>query len=108
VTHRDLTTLSEQVQRAALVQPNGEVLWPFEMAAAAVNALANTGEVVLGLDARERHDLGLSTEVALSAYRSIAGPEESDIELARREALHVLAQAEGITGWVKPNILITW
>ena len=50
-----------------MFEPNGEVLWPLETAADAINELTDSGYRVLGLDARERDDLGLGTEIPLFA-----------------------------------------
>jgi hypothetical protein len=86
-----------------MVEPNGEVLWPFETAEDAINELTGHGHRVLGLDARERDDRGLVTEISLSACS-----EGADTERARQEALEALGRAERTTGWVAPHILITW
>jgi hypothetical protein len=98
----DLNALSDRVRLAAVVLSNGEVLWPYENVADAINELADRGHVVLGLDARERSGEGLVTEIPLSDCRS------TEVEIARREALAALDRAESITGWVRPNILIAW
>ena len=47
---RDLTRLSSRVREAAIVNPNGEVRWAADIALEAINELADTGSVILGLD----------------------------------------------------------
>lgn len=59
----DLSDLAAQVRSSPIVLDNGEVMWPFDAAADAINELARSGRVILGVDARERHDAGLVTEV---------------------------------------------
>jgi len=49
VLKRDLTRLSSRVLEAAIVNPNGEGRWPAESAFEAINELADTGSVILGV-----------------------------------------------------------
>jgi hypothetical protein len=101
----DLAALPLAVRGAAHVFENGEVAWPNEHAEAAINALARTGKLVLGLDARTIHPDGGLMEIPISAWRETAGEPEADaVERARGEALEALpiAVAEGT------HVLITW
>jgi len=102
----DLADLSEQIRSSAIVLDNGEVMWPFDSAVDAINELARSQRVILGLDARERHDAGLVTEVPISSYEP-AG-EAADVEHGRQAAIEALGRAERVTGWHKPHMLVTW
>jgi hypothetical protein len=81
------------------VDDNGEVAWPKAEAAAVVNALADAGRVVLGLDLRT-YDADGVLEVAWSDFGG------SDPEAARQAALVCLAREDfpAELEWV----LITW
>jgi CHASE2 domain-containing sensor protein len=48
----DISALPAELQEAARVDVNGEVSWPDERAASAIEALTATGHRVLGLDIR--------------------------------------------------------
>lgn len=98
-----MSGLSDRVRSAATIEPNGEVLWPFHVARDAINELADAGHVVLGLDAREKNDRGLATEVPISTCERAV-----TVEAARIAALAAFERSEVISGWVAPNILITW
>lgn len=90
---------------AAHVFANGAVAWPNEHAEAAISALARTGKLVLGLDARTMYPDGGLMEMPISAWRETAGEAEADaVERARAEALGALPTAisEGT------HVLITW
>lgn len=102
----DVAALPEDVRSTAIWLDNSEVMWPFEVAQLAVDALVGTGHVILGVDARERHDAGRVTEVAISDYRPTG--DASDVENSRRTALAAIARAEPVTGWEQPDILLTW
>jgi hypothetical protein len=82
------------------------VMWPFDFARLAVDALAGNGHALLGVDARARHDAGGVTEVAISDYRPTG--DASDVDHSHREALAAIARAEDVTGSEQPNILLTW
>ena len=101
----DLAALPLAVRRAAHGFENGEVAWANEHAEAAVNALARTDKLVLGLDARSLHPDGSVREIPISAWSETAGEAEADaVERARGEALEALptAVSEGT------HVLITW
>lgn len=102
----DLSDLAAEVRSSAIVLDNGEVIWPFDAAAYAINELARSGRVILGLDARERHDAGLVTEVPISSYEPVG--EATDVEQGRQAAIAALGRAEEVSGWDKPHLLVTW
>ena len=102
----DLAQLGEAVRASTIVLDNGEVLWPFDVANNAIDDLARLGRVVLGVDARERNDAGLTTEVPISSYQP--RHDATDVERGRQEAHDAVARAERIIGWTKPLILLTW
>jgi hypothetical protein len=107
VTEADhMAALPEDVRSTAIWLDNGEVMWPFEVGQLVVDALVSTGHVILGVDARERHDAGRVTEVAISDYWPTG--DASDVENSHRAALAAIARAEAVTGWEQPNILLTW
>ena len=72
----DLARFSDRVRDSATVLDNGEVLWPFDIVVEAINELAASGRVVLGLDAREANDEGLVTEVPISSYEPTGSPND--------------------------------
>lgn len=98
----DLAQLGDAVYASAIVLDNGEILWPFDNANDAIDALAHLGRVVRGVDARERDDVGIVTEVSISDYHA------ADVEAGRQQAREAVARAEEITGWTRPLILLTW
>jgi len=104
VLERDLTRLSSRIREAAIVNPNGEVRWPAEIAFEAINELADAGSVILGLDIWP-DEVGELTEAPLSAYSG--GATEADIEPARLHAIEALRRVPGF-GWSNPRILVTW
>jgi hypothetical protein len=104
VLERDLTRLSRRVREAAIVNPNGEVRWPADIALEAINELADTGSVILGLDIWQDQE-GEITEAPLSAYPG--GKNEKNIEPARLHAIEALRRVPGF-GWSNPSILVTW
>lgn len=73
VPDADLSFLPEDFQRRAIRTPNGEVMWPREMASEVVAALAAGGKVVVGLDLRSdgrgTTPSGLSTEIEHSSEK---------------------------------------
>lgn len=97
----DLRLLPPGVASAATVDANGEVWWRSADADTAVNALADAGLVILGLDLREYDDDGRFYETAWSAYQPTGS---GDVEAARWAALTALARPER-TG---NAVLITW
>lgn len=95
----DLDALPLPLRLSARVDANGEVAWPRTDAAAAVNALADAGRVVLGLDLRT-YDADGVMEIPWSASGW------GDPERARQAALAALAREDMPTDveWV----LVTW
>lgn len=75
----DLARLPEPVAAAAHVYDNGEVSWPNHHAEAAVNALADAGFLILGLDARTHFPDGRLMDAALE-----------DLAIATEHGDHVL------------------
>jgi hypothetical protein len=101
----DLAVLPDEIRAAAHVFHNGEVAWPNEVAEAAINALAATGKLILGLDARTLYPDGGVMEIPASAWEEQPGESAADaIERARVEALEGLpfAFSEGT------HVLVTW
>jgi hypothetical protein len=100
-----ISRLPEALRATARVFHNGEVAWPNEHAAAAIDALADNQNLILGLDARTMHSDGGVMEIPVSAWEEKLGetPEEA-IERARQEALDALrfAKSEGT------HVLVTW
>lgn len=97
----DLAALPSEVAQAAHVDDNGEVWWRAEDAERAVNALADAGLIVLGLDLREYDGDGRFSEIAWSDYRPTGS---DDVERGRTAALTALSRADR-TG---NAVLITW
>lgn len=56
--HRDVSLLPQELQLFARWDSSGEVSWPLDHAAPAINALAANGCVILGLDARTYDEHG--------------------------------------------------
>lgn|GEM_PF-2041670 len=98
MTVPDLSFLTQDLQWRARCDPNGEVSWPVSQASAAIDALADSGRLVLGLDIRSYQSDGTFLEVPWSSYTG------SDAEEARSFALSTLSQGDLPGNWV----LITW
>ena len=112
----ELTFLPDSLQNSAIWVASGhEVMWPFDDAEAAIEALAAARRVILGLDLRsDGRDVpherltGLATEVPWSSFdpsASITPVEDgrrAAIEAVQRPAIAELV-ADGYS-WV----LITW
>ena len=102
----DLALLPEDVRATAEATPGAEEFnWPLGDAERAINALAETGFLILGLDVR-RYDGG-TCETAWSAFE----PDRSasarvNIEQSRRAALQALQRED--TPEFGDWILITW
>ena len=101
----DLALLPEEVRRTAWVQSNGEVSWPFEEAAGAIEALAEAGFVILGLDVRFQDDQ-FTRETAWSAFEPARVEHDEDVLAGRDAALEALARPD--TREYGDWILITW
>jgi hypothetical protein len=101
---RDVSRLPEQLQLSAQWYPNGEVSWPLQDAAAAINALAAVGLVILGLDARVVHDDGIFEAPWSSFNPAPAASHAANVEASRRAAL---ARLPGIEEF-GDRVLITW
>ena len=67
-TRHQLARLPEAARQTARIYENGEVAWPNEHAAFAIEALADAGFLILGLDARTHHPDGSLSEVPVSDY----------------------------------------
>ncbi|MCE4026012.1 hypothetical protein LXM50_08505 [Microbacterium sp. Au-Mic1] len=95
---RDLDLVPASVKQTAMVETNGEVLWPLAHAVEALDALARAGLVVLGLDVRKYDEDGRFIEVAWSAY------DGEDPMKAREHGLTALSRVDIPGDWV----LVTW
>ncbi len=60
MNRENFSSLPDEIQSSARILPNGEICWPFGVASAAINAIANVGQVILGLDIRELDEAGKS------------------------------------------------
>ena len=101
----DLAALPDRVRAAAHVHHKGEVVWRNDHAEDAINALADNGKLIHGLDAWTLYPDGGVMEIPVSAWKEQAGETEDEaIERARREALDALpfAKSEG------SHVLIGW
>jgi hypothetical protein len=101
----EIAALPDAVRATAYVFDNGEVAWPNDAAEAAINALADIGPRILGLDARTLFADGAVMETPVSAWEPAPNEsEEEAVERARQEALSALpfAQSEGT------HVLVTW
>jgi hypothetical protein len=94
----DLDVLPAALRESARRDENGEVTWPLADAAAVVDALADAGRVVLGLDVRTYGDDGSIAEVAWSDHSG------RNVEEARLAALAALRREDLPGDWV----LVTW
>jgi hypothetical protein len=100
------------VRDQARVYDNGEVAWPLSVAKAAIQALADCGATILGLDIRTHDESGGFMEYPWSAasHDVVTGPHA--VEDARSEAV---AELERWVAWSASNppngdvfVLITW
>jgi hypothetical protein len=92
---QDLSVFGPELRAAARFTNGGkEVMWPRDSIEGVVNAIADQGLFVLGLDLRSDGEgavpPGLSTEVPWSAYRPDSASRAGDVEDARRQALEAL------------------
>jgi len=77
-------------------------MWPYSVAADAIDALVEAGFVIHGLDVRNPAADPEWTEIALSSY------DGGDPETSRVEAHRKLRLAEELTKTLSPIILVTW
>src|SRR5258708_21680562 len=82
-------SMPPDVEDAARRTDSGEVEWPLDRAASAINALADARCVVLGLDIR-RYDDGGGTWSIPCSDNSAGCKEHSDPDEARQAALVAL------------------
>ena len=101
VAAEDLADLPETVRLAARVLDNGEVMWPAEQAASAIDALADCRRVVLGLDVRDYAPDGSFFEIAWSSFRPSG---DDDVANGHRAALDAMESRPIPGNWV----LVTW
>jgi len=91
------------LRTSAIVLDNGEVMWPRELGPAVIDAISNSGRIVLGLDLRSDGDgepaPGLDTEVPLFDNKGAALDQS---QMAAHEALDPSLLPE--YRWV----LVTW
>jgi hypothetical protein len=105
----DLSVVPEDLRDSARVRENGEVEWALADAPRVINALADAGFVVLGLDLRSYPD-GQTVEAPWSSFEPEDGlGPATNVEAGRRAALDALARgnlAEHVdrAEW----ILVTW
>jgi hypothetical protein len=108
----DISFLSQELRNSAIFTNNGrEVMWPRELVNQVINALADHGLVILGLDLRSdgvgHTPPGIATEVPWSAYAGDA-PAKIDVQPARADALMALRR-ESIAEFSDYRwVLVTW
>ena len=89
---KDLSILPEHLRGAALVA-GGDFGWPLEIASEVIEALADAGAIVIGVEAWSVDSEGVPASVGWSSYEF--GDYEADwdgsVALARTEAQGVLA-----------------
>jgi hypothetical protein len=107
----DLSLLPDDLRIAAILTDGGrEVMWPRGLAQQVVNALADRGAVVLGLDLRSDGEgftpPGLDTEVPWSAFHPRSAP--ADAEAARSEALAAISRLWEADLDAYQWVLVTW
>jgi hypothetical protein len=109
----DLSGLSPELQATARFTNSGrEVMWPRDDAELVINALADQGKKVLGLDLRSDGEgttpPGLATEVPWSDFRPDPSSVDGEVEDARRQALEALHRP-GLADFDEyPWVLVTW
>ena len=100
----DISALPSDVREAAHIDANGEVSWPDEKAASAIEALTAAGHRVLGLDIRFYVADGTFYEIPWS--RSDADAAEADASAL--EALSRIDDLERPEDAVERRVLVTW
>jgi hypothetical protein len=90
---KDLAILPEQLREAAMAA-GGDFGWPLELAAEVIDALADAGAVVIGVEAWSVDAEGVPASVGWSSYDlgdDYASDWEASVATARGEAKQVLA-----------------
>jgi hypothetical protein len=89
-------------------------MWPLAVAAPVVNAIADAGRLILGLDLRSDGGgitpSGLATEVPWSAFRPEVVGWDARVEAAREDALKALKRRRTDSGEMSGYdwVVITW
>lgn len=97
VRKAELGILPGDIQKTAHIYENGEVAWPNDKAEAAINALADAGFLILGLDARKQLPGGGFQESPVRDY-GIALRYTADKGLHNADQPHVEASVEARRG----------
>jgi CHASE2 domain-containing sensor protein len=100
----DISALPSDVRDAARIDANGEVSWPDEYAARAIEALTAAGHRLLGLDIRFYVTDGTFYEIAWSS-------SEASADEAKVDALKALSRTDELErpdDAVERRVLITW
>ncbi len=110
----DLSFLPTEFRSSAIRTASREVMWPLAVAAPVVNAIADAGRLILGLDLRSDGGgitpSGLATEVPWSAFRPEVVGWDARVEAAREDALKALKRRRTDGGEMSGYdwVLITW
>lgn len=92
MSHKDLSVVPKAVRDVARVRVNGEVEWSLADAPRVINALADAGLVIVGLDLRSYPD-GQTFEVPWSSFEPDDGQGAAiNVEAGRQAALDALAR----------------
>src|ERR1017187_6302878 len=114
VPDADLSFLPAEFLSSAIRTETGEVVWPLAVGPAVVNAIADAGRLILGLDLRSDGGggtaTGLATEVPWSAFRPEAVGRDARVEAAREDALKALKRRRTTRGEMSGYdwVVITW
>lgn len=107
-----LSALPAQVAASALVETNGEVMWRDVDSVAAINALADAGLVILGLDVRFYDANNRFYEIAWSSFDPNPSKSDSanavDAREAALERLAKIDEQDRPDDTVERRVLITW
>jgi CHASE2 domain-containing sensor protein len=100
----EISALPAALQETARIDANGEVSWPDEDAASAIEALTAAGHRVLGLDVRFYLADGTFYEIPWSS-------SEAETLQAKAEALQALSRIDELErpgNAVERRVLVTW
>lgn len=97
----EMAALPKPVQRNAQPTESGETMWHVRAVRGAINALADAGRIIVGLDVRDFALDGSFRETAWSSYEPTGA---NDVEVARTAALSALDREQLPGDWV----LVTW